>query len=364
MNPNLHSASPFTAVLVRPIQSSPLAAATALPVCAATGRLPLSLLRRYFPAATGLVFEGSLGLTAVPSKTSSSLEEQLIFLLPEPSFDYLVISDPTSLEIVGNQKEQNNNMLVGRKTMDSSKMQDPNLVTDRTREEILALKEEIAVLRKEFNQLQMIRVRDDMKMAEVREGLDSVIGLKSEVKTLAGKVKEFEKYFEGGVKLGVVGLEKFDTDEVKKSLEANTGCSRSKKEKEGPDCEVMEENAMRNTAPTGTLEGSKKVEAKSEVNNNMEDEIAKSSTASKTQDTKEVKKTGVGASGETFVLIEKNVEKVKAERSTASTRPVKGTKEVEKTGVVASKENSELTTGPVVLDFVTVKPKMVKKKLK
>ena len=32
MNPNLHSASPFTAVLVRPIQSSPLAAATALPV--------------------------------------------------------------------------------------------------------------------------------------------------------------------------------------------------------------------------------------------------------------------------------------------------------------------------------------------
>ena len=33
MNPNnLHLASPFTAVLVRPIQSSPLAAATALPV--------------------------------------------------------------------------------------------------------------------------------------------------------------------------------------------------------------------------------------------------------------------------------------------------------------------------------------------
>ena len=29
--------------------------------------------------------------------------------------------------------------------MDSSKMQDPNLVTDRTREEILALKEEIVV---------------------------------------------------------------------------------------------------------------------------------------------------------------------------------------------------------------------------
>ena len=46
---------------------------------------------------------------------------------------------------VGNQKEQNNNMLVGRKTMGSSKMQDPNLVTDRTREEILALKEEIVV---------------------------------------------------------------------------------------------------------------------------------------------------------------------------------------------------------------------------
>lgn len=104
-------------------------------MCAATGRLPLSLLRRYFPAATGehsqksklnilinagLVFEGPLGLTAVPSKISSSLEgqvavfcfqlivlqcldcviSQLIFLLPEPSFDYLVISDPTSPEMV------------------------------------------------------------------------------------------------------------------------------------------------------------------------------------------------------------------------------------------------------------------------
>ena len=60
-------------------------------MCAATGRLPLSLLRRYFPAATGehsqrfklnilnagLVFEGPLGLTAVPSKISSSLEGQV-----------------------------------------------------------------------------------------------------------------------------------------------------------------------------------------------------------------------------------------------------------------------------------------------
>ena len=114
MNPNnLHLASPFTAVLVRPIQSSPLAAATALPVkhiffvlmstittelmnpgvCGhwTSSSLPppeiLPLRHRFLPPLqiqpqqnyTGLVFEGSLGLTAVPSKHSSSLEGQVPF---------------------------------------------------------------------------------------------------------------------------------------------------------------------------------------------------------------------------------------------------------------------------------------------
>ena len=128
-------------------------------------------------------------------------------------------------------------------------------------------------------------------------------------------------------------------------------------------CRDVEENkAKRSTALTGPLEGRKEVEAKSEVNNNMKDDVAKSSTAPKTQDTKEAEKTGVDGSGETSVLIEKRVEEVKAERSTASTRPVVGTKEAEKTGVAAPAETSESKT--VVLDFVSVKPKMVKKKLK
>jgi len=364
MNPNHHPTPPFTAVLVRPIQSSPLAAATALPVCAATGRLPLSLLRRYFPAATGLVFEGPLGLTAVPSKISSSLEGQLIFLLPEPSFDYLVISDPTSPEMAGNQKEQNNNMLVGIKTMDSSKMKDPNIVTDKSKEEMLALREELAALRKEFDELQTPQmVRDEMKLTEVREELDLLKGLQSEVRTLAGKVKELEKYLQGGVKCDVPGLERPDSDEVN-TLKANTGGSRGEKGKKGSDCEVLEEDKAKNcTASTRPLEVTREVEAKSDVNNNIEDDQAKYSTESKNkEDTKEMEKTGVDPSVEAAVLSKKGVE-VQAKANTASTR------EVEKIEVGAFVETSvptekKVTTGPVVLNFVSVKPKMVKKKSK
>ena len=47
--------APFLPVLVRPPGTSLLAAATPVPVCAATGHLPILTLRRYFPAATGEV---------------------------------------------------------------------------------------------------------------------------------------------------------------------------------------------------------------------------------------------------------------------------------------------------------------------
>ena len=300
-----------------------------------------------------------------------SLISQLIFLLPEPSFDYLVISDPTSPEIVSdfeiyiysnarynythqvsNQKEKTNNMLEGSKAM----MKDPNFVTDGSKEEMLALREEIAVLRKEFDQLfPTLMVRCE-KVEEVREELDLLNGLKSEVETLAGKVKELEKYVQGGVKLGELGLEKSASDEVDTSLEANIGGSRSEKEKK-----VMEEVKAKSTRP---LEGTKEVETKSEVNNNMEDGTAKSSTASKTNDDtvmvyKKVKKAGVDVP----VLFEKRVEEVQAERSTTSTRPVD--QKVEKTGVGASVETSvPAKKDPVVLDFVSVKPKIVKKRSK
>ena len=184
MNHSHHPTSPFTAVLVRPIQSSPLATATALPVTllsswyypmldvivvdiqGARRSIPMCLafvaivLKSKIDSKTiegmfghwasshlspqtilpccnrfkriqtshykyicstvhaGLVYDGPLGLTAVPSKISASLEgqvvlffnwieylmSQLIFLLPEPSLDYLVISDPTSPEIVSDSE--------------------------------------------------------------------------------------------------------------------------------------------------------------------------------------------------------------------------------------------------------------------
>ena len=284
-----------------------------------------------------------------------------------------MISDPTSPEIVSdfeiyiysnaqynytpqvsNQKEKNN-MLEGSKAM----MKDPNFVTDGSKEEMVALREEIAVLRKEFDQLfPTLMVRCE-KVAEVREELDLLNGLKSEVKTLAGKVKELEKYLQGGVKLGELGLEKSASDEVDTSLEANIGGSRSEKEKE-----VMEEVKAKSTRP---LEGTKELETKSEVNNNMEEgtakTLSKSSTASKTNDdTNKVKKAGVDASGDSSVLIKKRVKEVEAERSSTSTRPVD--QKVEQTGVGASVETFLPTEEPVVLDFVSVKPKIVKKRSK
>ena len=281
---------------------------------------------------------------------------------------------------VGNQAKQNNNMLVGNKTM---MMKDPNFVTDGRNEEMLSLKEEVAVLRKEFltderykemlslrEEVAVLRkefdklippqmVRDEMKLAEVKEELDLLKRLKSEVATLAGKVKELEKYLQGGVKFGVPGLEKSASDEVNTSLEANKGGIRSEKEKEGPNCEVMEEVKAQSTRP---VEGTKEVAVESEVNNNMDDDTAKSSTASDiSDDTKKVKKAGVAASGESSVLLAKRLEEVKAEKSINSTRPVD--QQVEKTGVHAPVKTSLPIEEPV-LDFVSVKPKMVKKRSK
>ena len=96
---------------------SPLPSQAILPCCYRFTVL-IHILHTLWRA--GLVYDGPMGLTAVPSKISSSLEgqvffssinfnamtlplsliSQLIFLLPEPSFDYLVISDPAYLEMV------------------------------------------------------------------------------------------------------------------------------------------------------------------------------------------------------------------------------------------------------------------------
>merc|ERR1711971_422951 len=250
------------------------------------------------------------------------------------------------------------------------KIKDPNIVIDRSKEEILALSEEMAALRKEFEQLTTPQmVRDEMKqLAEVMEELDLLKGLKDEVRTLAGKVKEIEKNLQGGVKLGVLGLERLDSNEVNTSLTSNTGEIRGEKGEEGPNCEVMEEDKVkRSAASTKPLEvtNTKEVEAHSEVNNNREDDLAQSSTASKTQeDTKGMEMTSVGPSVETSVPTQKRVE-VKTEKSPASKTPADGTKEMERSGVgVNVPTEKAVTTSPVVLNFVSVKPKLVKKKSK
>ena len=225
-------------------------------------------------------------------------------------------------------------------------------MTTGSKEEMLALREEMAVLRKEFEQL--------LPPQMVRQELDL---LKSEVESLAGKVKELEKYLQGGVKLGVLGLVKSASDEGNTPMEAGiVEGGRVEKEKEGLEYEIMKAvKVKRSNTSTSPMEGTKEVEVNCEVNNNVKDGTAKSSTLAKTkEDSKKVEKIGEDASGEASVLIEKRAEEVKAERSTTSTRPEEGTKQPEKTV-----KTSLPTMDPaVVLDFVSVKPKMVKKKSK
>jgi len=284
-NNSLHQySSPFTAVLVRPIQSSSLAAATALPVCAASGRLSLSILRRYFPAATGLVFEGPLGLTSVPSKISSSLEGQLIFLLPEPSYVYLVISNPIVEEKGGRRGDRNNSEPF---PMALSSKEATHFLADTKKDEMAALREEVAALWEEVvflgkagstskeeltatkEEMATLKRADDTSKAELaamREEMGLMkVALTEELRSvnvLADKVEEIEKCL---MKEGRVSKSHHASSDVQASSVGDTEGSDEIKAMSGKGFEDKAEDLMADLKPQHVSH-----EVSMDVNNNME----------------------------------------------------------------------------------------------
>jgi len=89
----LLSSPQFLPVMVRPPGTSPLAAATAVPVASSTGALHSSTLRRFFPTATGLQYQTSEGTVAVVQMPDP--RGQVVFMLPDASLDYMATTAAT-----------------------------------------------------------------------------------------------------------------------------------------------------------------------------------------------------------------------------------------------------------------------------
>jgi len=390
-NNSLHQySSPFTAVLVRPIQSSSLAAATALPVCAASGRLSLSILRRYFPAATGLVFEGPLGLTSVPSKISSSLEGQLIFLLPEPSYVYLVISNPIVEEKGGRRGDRNNSEPF---PMALSSKEATHFLADTKKDEMAALREEVAALWEEVvflgkagstskeeltatkEEMATLKRADDTSKAELaamREEMGLMkVALTEELRSvnvLADRVEEIEKCF---MKEGSVSKSNHSSSDVKASSAGDIEGSDEIKAMSDKRFEEKAEDLVADLKPQHVSH-----EVSMDVNNNMEhigDENGKVLAQEKVSDlissySLEYKK----KMGKAQEIGEENLVQDQVDLDFVNVKPKmkvmkshEGTKEISKSDVDTSvgipKVDAESVVSdqgaPVVHDFVSAKPK-------
>jgi len=324
-----------------------------LPVCAASGRLSLSVLRRYFPAATGLVFEGPLGLTSVPSKISSSLEGQLIFLLPEPSYDYLVISNPI-VEEKGGRGDRNNSEPF---PMALSSEKATHFLPDTSKDEVAALREEVAALWEEVvflgkagstskeelmatkeemetlrradatSKAELAAMREDMGlMMEVAltKELKSLKGLRSEVNVLADRVEEIEKCL---MNEGRVSESNHASSDVKASSVGDIEGSDEIKAMSGMGFEEKTEDLVAGPKPQHVPH-----EVTMDINNNMEH---------------------IGDENGKVVAQEEKVSNL------VFSYPLEYKKKVEKAQEIGE-EN--LVQDQVDLDFVNVKPKMKVKK--
>jgi hypothetical protein len=278
---------PLRPVLVRPAGSSPLAAATAVPACAATGRLALRTLRRYFPAASALHYTTATGLAAVPMSPAVPLSwgPQATFLLPDPAFLYIVsFSGPVGgweeanmimLENTGEHDELHHEVKTLKKEMEDLKKEHTNI--NEITSAVEDIKNEIAELKKDakqrtklleetMNQMEKIRSNKDFNVKNIRMEVSKIKAVtQKEFSGLFMKLGKAEKA-EGQVKLEMsiireelqrvrkelVEVKKFDTNEVDLLKEALG--------------QVVEELTRELGNKTMTIQGREEIARKSEDN--------------------------------------------------------------------------------------------------